>query len=57
MLSRGIEAKCGYGIHDKDGMVIAYVCVEYEHKEEAVQEVIKTTFKEHYREIERLLNS
>ena len=57
MSSRGIEAKCGYGIKDKDGMVIAYICVEYEHKENAIKENIQKAFMEHHIEIERLLNS
>ena len=58
MVSREVEAKCGYAIHDKENnMVIAYICVEFEHKEDAIQDVIRKSFTEHYREIERLLNS
>lgn len=57
MLSRDIKAKCGYGIHNREGMVIAYICVEFEDKEDAVKETIKKAFIEHYREVERLLNS
>lgn len=56
MLSRGIEAKCGYGIHNEDGMVIAYICVEFENRANAKQEIIRKSFMEHYREVERLLN-
>lgn len=57
MLTRGIEAKCGYAIHNTNGMVIGYIGVEFENKVDAVQEKVRTSFMEHYREIERLLNS
>lgn len=56
MITRGIEVKCGYGIYNEEKMVIAYICVEYENKDKALKDVIETSFKEHYREIERLLN-
>lgn len=57
MSTRGIEAKCGHAIHNKDDMVIGYICVEFENKKDAVLDDIKVSFTEHYREIERLLNS
>jgi hypothetical protein len=57
MLTRGIEAKCGYAIHNKNGNVIAYIGVEFEHKENAKKDIIRNSFKEHYREVERSLNS
>ena len=56
MLTRGIQAKCGFGIHNEDKMVIAYIGVEFEDKNKAKQEVIRDAFMNHYREIERLLN-
>ena len=56
MLTRGIEAKCGFGIHNEDKMIIAYICVEFEDKTKAKQEVIRKSFMDHYREVERLLN-
>ena len=57
MLTRGIEAKCGYAIHNNDGMVIAYLGVEFEHKADADCNIVRTSFMEHFREVERLLNS
>ena len=57
MMSRGIEAKCGYALKNTDGMVIGYIGVEFENKSDAIQEKVRTSFMEHYREIERLLNS
>lgn len=57
MMSRGIEAKCGFAIHNTDGMVIGYLGVEFENKQDAVQEKVRTSFMEHFREVERLLNS
>ena len=57
MLARGIEAKCGFGIHNTKGMLIGYISVEFEDKSLAEKEVVRNSFKEHYREIERLLNS
>ena len=56
MITRNIEAKCGYGIHNEDKMVIAYICVEFEDKTKAVPEVIRKALMGHYREVERLLN-
>lgn len=56
MLTRGIQAKCGYGIHNSDKMVIAYISVEFEDKSKAKQDTIRKSFMEHYREVERLLN-
>ena len=57
MRNRGVESKFGYAIHDSNNMVIAFICVEYGSKAKATVETIDTSFKEHYREIERLLNS
>ena len=57
MTTRGIEAKCGYGIENQDGMIIAYICVEFEHKEDAVREKVQKAFMEHHIEVKRLLNS
>ena len=57
MLTRGIQAKCGYGLHNANGMLIGYITVEFEDKKLAKKEIIRNSFKEHYREIERLLNS
>lgn len=57
MCNRGIESKYGYAIHDKERVVIAFICAEFIDKKDANRTVIDTSFKEHYREIERLLNS
>lgn len=57
MCNRGIESKFGYAIHDKDKCVIAFICVEFIDKKDANEQIINNSFKEHYREIERLLNS
>lgn len=57
MCNRGIESKFGYAIHNKDKAVIAFISVEYIDKKDANETVIDNSFKEHYREIERLLNS
>ena len=56
MSTRRIETKCGYGIHNEDGMVIAYTCIEFEDKLKADKNVIRKSFEVHFREIERLLN-
>lgn len=56
MLSRGIQTKCGFGIHNNEKMIIAYICVEFEDKSKADHKLIKKSFMEHYREVERLLN-
>ena len=57
MCNRGIESKFGYAIHDKDKCVIAFICAEFIDKKDANEKTINNSFKEHYREIERLLNS
>jgi hypothetical protein len=57
MKNRGIEAKFGYAIHDRNKCVVAFVCAEYEDKSKVDIEKIDTSFKEHYKEIERLLNA
>lgn len=57
MCNRGIESKFGYAIHDKDKCVIAFICAEFIDKKDANEKIINNSFKEHYREIERLLNS
>ena len=57
MCNRGIESKFGYAIHNRDKAVIAFISVEFIDKKDANETVIDNSFKEHYREIERLLNS
>jgi len=56
MVTRGIQAKCGFGIHNSDKTVIAYIGVEFEDKKKAKKEVVRKSFQDHYREVERLLN-
>jgi len=56
MIVHNVEAKCGYGIHNEDGLVIAYIGIEFEDKTKADKDTIRKSFMEHYREVERLLN-
>lgn len=57
MCNRGVESKFGCAIHNNDKCVIAFICAEFIDKKDADEAKIDTSFKEHYREIERLLNS
>ena len=57
MKNRGIEAKFGYGIKNVEGTTIGFICVEYTDKTKVDTEKIHSSLKEHFREIERLLNS
>lgn len=56
MLVHNVEAKCGYGIHNEEGLVIAYIGIEFEDKTKANKDVVRKSFTDHYREVERLLN-
>ena len=57
MKNRGIESKYGYAIHNTEGNVVAFICVEFIDKVKADESVVNNSLKEHYREVERLLNS
>lgn len=57
MKNRGIEAKFGYGIKNGEGTTIAFICVEYINKVDVNVEKVHSSLKEHFREVERLLNT
>ena len=57
MKNRGITAKFGYAVHDSEKNVIAFICAEFLDSKNANVNTIDNSFKEHYREIERLLNA
>ena len=57
MKNRGIEAKFGYGIKNSEGTTIAFICVEYIDKTTVNIDKIHSSLKEHFREVERLLNT
>ena len=57
MKNRGIVAKFGKGIKNSEGTTIAFICVEYIDKKDIDVEKVHNALREHYREIERLLNS
>ena len=57
MKNRGIEAKFGYGIKNSEGTTIAFICVEYINKVDVNVEKVHSSLKEHFREVERLLNT
>lgn len=57
MKNRGIAAKFGKGIKNPEGTTIAFICVEYIDKKDIDVEKVHNALREHYREIERLLNS
>lgn len=56
MKNRGVQAKYGYAIH-KEGNVIGFIDAEYTNSEKANEQKIDNCFKEHYRQIEKLLNT
>ena len=57
MKNRGIAAKFGKGIKNPEGTTIAFICVEYIDKKDIDVDKVHNSLREHYREIERLLNS
>ena len=57
MKNRGIVAKFGKGIKNPEGTTIAFICVEYTDKKDINIDKVHNALREHYREIERLLNS
>ena len=57
MRNRGLQAKYGYAIHGKDDYIIGFLCAEYETRENINTQRVDNCFKEHYKYIEKLLNS
>lgn len=56
LLNRGIEAKYCMAIHNNDGNVIGFVCIEYVEKENAKPDLVDKVFKEKQKVLETLLN-
>lgn len=53
---RNIEAKCGMAIHNRQGTVIAFVCIEFMDKNDVDLVKIKESFNKHKEAFETLLN-
>lgn len=56
MVDNSVKSKYGYGIHNKEGMCIGFVCIEYRLQANEDKETIDKIFKEKAPIIETLLN-
>lgn len=55
MIDNNVKSKYGYGIHDKDGMCIGFVCIEFRSTETGDVNQIDKLFKEEIPVLETLL--
>lgn len=55
--NRNIASEFGYGIKNKENTIIGFICVEYQDTLVPDLDKVHTSLKEHYKEIERLLNA
>jgi hypothetical protein len=56
LIDRNIQAQYGLAIHDKENMIIGYVCLDFEDHSKASLESIKKVFNEKQEVIETLLS-
>lgn len=53
---RGVEAKYGMAIHNKEGLIVGFVCIEYNKREKSRPDIVDRVFKDKQKVMETLLS-